>query len=66
MKFDRSKLNMQLAEKLMTTKDLCYKANIHPVTLSRALSGKQKPTPLTIGKIAKALGVPVETIVKEE
>ena len=63
MVLNPQKLNLAMARACLTSRELQIKAGISDSSLSHILSGKQKARPLTIGKIAKALGVdPVELI----
>ena len=58
-------LNLAMAERCMNPYDVCRKAGISYQTFRKVHNGmKCKPT--TIGKIAKALEVPVESLVKTE
>ena len=59
-------LNRELARNRMTWKDLSEKSGVSTVTLSRINQGKQDAKPLTVGKIAQALNVDVEQIIKNE
>lgn len=66
MQIDKRKVNIIMAEQMLTLSDVCEKGEVHHITLQRVLSGKQQPQPVTIGKIARALNVPVESIIKED
>lgn len=66
MQLDKRKVSMAMAEAVITSAELSTKAGIHISTLIRALNGTQVPTPVTVGKIAKALNVSVESIIKKE
>ncbi len=63
MQIDKIKLQLLLAEKELSAKDLAEMAEISPQTISKIIkNGRSKPK--TIGKIAKALGVePAELVV---
>lgn len=61
---DRKKLEMAMANACLNPEDLAVKANMPRPTLGNALTGRNV-RPATIGKIACALGVSVEKIVKE-
>jgi transcriptional regulator with XRE-family HTH domain len=63
MWIDNQKLNLLMAEHGITIKALCMKSGIHQSMMSRLINGKNKPRPVTFGKIAKALNVPVIAIV---
>lgn len=64
MKIDRMKLNLELAKSCMLLKDVCEKAGISQPTLRKIRAGERNPTPATIGKIAKALGVAVSDLIE--
>lgn len=61
---DRKKLELGMANARLNPEDLAVKANMPRPTLGNALIGRNV-RPASIGKIACALGVPVEQIVKE-
>ncbi len=67
MKADKEKLQIAMANACMTAKELSEKASIPRPTLNGVVSGKSA-RPVTIGRIARALGVTVEDILakKEE
>lgn len=66
MLVDVSKLNLELARSCLSIKDLSEKANVSRYTITRINSDKNLPVaPSTIGKIAKALCVPVESLIKD-
>jgi transcriptional regulator with XRE-family HTH domain len=50
----------------MSATELIESAGICNATLSKITTGKQRPTPKTIGKIAKALNVSVEYLTEEQ
>lgn len=64
MRKDRVKLIAEMARKDITSGHLAEKAGLSRVTISAVRCGKAC-TPSTADKIAAALGVPVESIVKE-
>ena len=66
MKINTEVINRELARTCMTWKDLSKLSGISTVTLAKINKGFQNPKPITIGKIAIALGVPVEQIIKSE
>lgn len=59
---DKEKITLAMAAKCMHPKDLCKAANIHYQTYHRTMSGA-RVEPVTLGKIAKALGSQVETLI---
>lgn len=48
----------------MNKGDLAESAEISRVSISKYFSGKRSPSPKTVGKIAKALNVPVSDIIE--
>lgn len=63
MKVNVEKLNLLLAKKGMLLKDLCEKSGIGEITLRKIRQEKSVPKPVTVGKIAKALGCKVEDLI---
>lgn len=63
MKISNCKFNVALANSCITMRELSELSGVNVTTLSRINSGKQIPSPKTIGKIAKALNVSVESII---
>lgn len=59
-------INLELARMCMTWKDLSQLSGISTVTLAKINKGFRNPKPITIGKIAKALNVDIEKIIKSE
>jgi transcriptional regulator with XRE-family HTH domain len=47
----------------LSTEEVSKKADIGRVTISRIQNGAINPNPVTIGKLAKALNVPVEDLI---
>lgn len=66
MKLSVKKLEIQMAVSCIDGKNLCKKAGIGRPTLTQIKTGKRNAKPATIGKIAKALGVPVEDLIAED
>lgn len=66
MKININKLNIAMAEKCLGNKELCKKANISLVTLINIKTKKRNCLPITVGKIAKALNIPVSELVDNE
>lgn len=64
MIIDTKKLNLILANKCLSVGELAELSEVNTVTLSRIRKGTQKARPRTIGKIARALKVDAELIVK--
>lgn len=65
MKINNSKLQIALATACMNPYDLCKEVNIQYQTYRRISSGFNCK-PATIGKIAKALKIPVEQLIDME
>ena len=64
MKVDFQKLQIAMANACMNKGDLAESAEISRVSISKYFSGKRSPSPKTVGKIAKALNVPVSDIIE--
>lgn len=62
MVVDFKKVELVLAQQCMNLRDL--RSAVSPQTLTRIAKGN-KVKPATVGRIAKALGVPVEQIIDE-
>lgn len=65
MKIDTRKLFLERANARLTTKELAQKANIGTKTYSKIENGHVQPKATTIGKIARALNVPVKELFNE-
>ncbi|MBO4998171.1 MAG: helix-turn-helix transcriptional regulator [Lachnospira sp.] len=66
MKIDKMKIDIAMANKGYSAKELSEKCNVSQITITRLKRGVQEARPETIGKIAKALNVPVEKLVYME
>lgn len=64
MKVNFRNLQIAMANACMNKGELAESANISRVSISKYFSGKRSPSPKTIGKIAKALNVPVTDIIE--
>ena len=62
MQLSQSRLIMEMAKACACDHDLCERSGIARPTLAQIKSGKRNPKPATIGKLAHALGVPVEEL----
>ena len=62
---DKSKLQLAMARACMNPQDLAKAAGMPPQTLNGVLR-ERSARPGTIGRIAKALGIDVAEIIKEE
>jgi len=65
MRIDKQKLQIALATACMNPYDLCKAVEIQYQTYRR-ISGGHNCKPATVGKIAKALKVPVENLIDME
>lgn len=65
MKADTSKLRLAMARACMNPQDLAKAAEMPPQTVNGVLRGRSV-RPATLGRIARALGVDVIEIMKEE
>lgn len=66
MLINRERFVTELARNCFSMKELATKSSVNIVTLSRVKQGTQNPSPATVGKIAKALGVTVEELTSKE
>lgn len=64
MELDVIAVRIEMAKKLITQKELAQKAGIAEETMTRYMNRKIKPSPRNIGKLAKALDIDVEKIIK--
>lgn len=64
MKIDKTKINIAMANKEYSAKELSEKCRVSQVTITPLVRGVQTARPTTIGKIAKALGVDVTEIIE--
>lgn len=65
MQISKNKLEKVMAERCITAENLAKLTGVSQVTLARMKRGVQNARPATIGKIAKALNVPVENLIEE-
>lgn len=65
MRIDSIKIKLLLAEKVMTQSDLAEKCGIARQNISVTLS-RGSCSPAKVAKIAAALGVPAQEIIKED
>jgi transcriptional regulator with XRE-family HTH domain len=66
MKINKQKLQLAMANACLNMDDLAALAEISRVSISNYISGLRNPKPKTLGKIAKALNVPVENLIDME
>lgn len=64
MRIDRDKLKLAQARAMLGNKELAAAAKVSPNVLVTA--GKANFSPVTVGKIAKALGVDVTEIIEDK
>lgn len=64
MKIDNQKLDMLMATQCLTSEKLSKVTGVSQVSIARFRKGTQQPRPATVGKIAKALNVPVADIIE--
>lgn len=64
MKLDKKRFDLIRAEKCMTFKKVTELSGVSAVTIRKGF--KNKISGVAVGKIAKALGVPVKEIIIEE
>lgn len=63
LKINNDKFLLAMAKAEMTTTELQIKSGVGRNTISKILSGETSVRPQIIGKIARALNAPVESIV---
>lgn len=66
MKINKQKLQLAMANSCLNIDDLAELAKISRVSLTKYISGTTEPRTKTLGKIAKALNVPVENLIDME
>ena len=66
MKVNKQKLELAMANACMNMDDLSESAEVSRISISKYLLGLRNPKPKTLGKIAKALNVPVEQLIDLE
>lgn len=65
MKINTGKIELILAKQGITANELSSRAGVSRQSIS-TIKAKGSCTPLTAGKIAAGLGVPIETIISKE
>lgn len=63
MKIDKMKMDVAMANKGYSAKELSERCGVSQITIARLKKGVQGARTQTIGKIAKALNVPVESLI---
>lgn len=66
MKIDINKVNIGMANEGITISGLSKKSKISRQYLSKIFKNKATAKPITVGKIARALNLKVENIVREQ
>jgi transcriptional regulator with XRE-family HTH domain len=66
LKISKPALLLAMATACINDGDLCEKSGVAKPTFANIKAGKRNPRPATIGKLAKALGVPVAQLVELE
>lgn len=66
MKVNFQKLQLAMANKAYSAKELSEKCGVSQVTITRITRGVQDARPQTVGKIAKALDVSVTEIIEAQ
>lgn len=66
MKINIEKLNIAMAEKCWTNQELSKKAKISLGTITMIKANRRNCQAITVGKIAKALDIPVTELVEQE
>lgn len=64
LKLSPEKLQLAMANRCMTITELSNLSSVSRVALTRCITQKSNAKPITIGKIAKALEVPVEELIE--
>lgn len=64
LKIDKMKIDVAMANKGYSAKELSEKCGVSQITIARLKRGVQKARPETVGKIAKALNVDVTEIIE--
>lgn len=65
MKIDTEKLDFAICEKEMMLKDVAHASGITEQAFRNIRTGKSEPKLSTLGRIASALGVNIQDIIKE-
>ena len=64
MKLNKKKLDLAMAKKAFSAKELSQKCGVSQITIIRITKGIQEARPGTVGKIANALGLDVTEILE--
>lgn len=66
MLISKNKLESILAKECLTYSDLSSKSKVSRITIQKMVNSKVSSRPVTVGKIAKALGVTVQELIETE
>lgn len=66
MRIGKNEFDIALANSGMLLNELCKTAEVTPAAVNRILNGKREARPQTVGKLAKALNIPVENLILRE
>lgn len=62
LKVDKQKVILARAQAIMTVRELAKESNVAASTISKIENGHIEPNPVTLGRIAKALRIPIENL----
>ena len=62
MKIDLNKLELIMAQKIITSDQLAKRSNVARTTISQIFNGRTEVNPSTLGKLARSLDVNVEDL----
>lgn len=65
MKICKRKMDIVMANACLTINDLQELSGVSRISIGKYINGKVEPKPITVGKIAKALNVPVTDIIED-
>lgn len=65
MKLNNSRLQLAMANACMSINELAAKSEVSRISIGKCIKGSTEPRPATVGKIAKALNVPVADIIED-
>lgn len=65
MRIDNKKIEIAMAKACLSVNELSKQSGINIVTLTKLRKGNQELMPKTVGKLSKALGVPVEELIQK-
>lgn len=65
MRIDNKKFEIAMAEACLSVNELSKQSGVNIVTLTKLRKGNHELMPKTVGKISKALGIPVEELIEK-